>query len=125
MTDFSRRILEELDYLNTTRAELARYLGTRQSTVESWLKRDSVPAADTALKIARFLNVPLEYLIDGTRAEERKSVQLSDYEKRLLEESRELTQEDKAELLAYIAMKKSMYKILKADNGNFAIVKDC
>jgi transcriptional regulator with XRE-family HTH domain len=125
MTDFSRRILEELDYLNTTRAELARYLGTRQSTVESWLKRDSVPAADTALKIARFLNVPLEYLIDGTRAEERKSVQLSDYEKRLLEESKELTQEDKAELLAYIAMKKSMYKILKADNGNFAIVKDC
>lgn len=125
MTDFSRRILEELDYLNTTRAELARYLGTRQSTVESWLKRDSVPAADTALKIARFLDVPLEYLIDGTRAEERKSVQLSDYEKRLLEESRELTQEDKAELLAYIAMKKSMYKILKADNGNFAIVKDC
>jgi transcriptional regulator with XRE-family HTH domain len=125
MTDFSRRILEELDYLNTTRAELARYLGTRQSTVESWLKRDSIPAADTALKIARFLNVPLEYLIDGTRAEERKSVQLSDYEKRLLEESRELTPEDKAELLAYIAMKKSMYKILKADNGNFAIVKDC
>lgn len=125
MTDFSKRILEELEYLNTTRAELARYLGTRQSTVESWLKRDSVPAADTALKIARFLNVPLEYLIDGTRPEERKSVQLSDYEKRLLEESRELTQEDKTELLAYIAMKKSMYKILKADNGNFAIVRDC
>lgn len=125
MTDFSRRILEELDYLNTTRAELARYLGTRQSTVESWLKRDSVPAADTALKIARFLNVPLEYLIDGTHPEESKSARLSDYEKRLLEGSRELTQEDKAELLAYIAMKKSMYKILKADNGNFAVVKDC
>lgn len=125
MTDFSRRILEELEYLNATRAELARHLGTRQSTIESWLKRDSIPAADTALKIARFLNVPLEYLIDGTRAEERKSARLSDYEKRLLEESRELTQEDKAELLAYIAMKKSMYKILKADNGNFAIVKDC
>lgn len=125
MNGFLTRVEEELNYLNATRAELVRYLGVTKSTVYSWFERDSVPPADTALKIAHFLDVPLEYLIDGTRAEERKPVQLSDYEKRLLEESRELTQEDKAELLAYIAMKKSMYKILKADNGNFAIVRDC
>ena len=125
MTDFSRRILEELEYLNATRAELARYLGTRQSTIESWLKRDSIPAADTALKIARFLNVPLEYLIDGTRAEERKSVQLSDFEKNLLREAADLLPEDKAELMAYIAMKKTLYMALKGDNGKIAIVKDC
>ena len=125
MTEFSKRVKEELSYLNKTQADLARFLSVSQSSVQQWLQKGSIPAADTALKIARFLDVPLEYLIDGTRAEERKPVQLSDYEKRLLEESKELTQEDKAELLAYIAMKKSMYKILKADNGNFAIVKDC
>lgn len=125
MSEFSKRVKEELNYLNKTQADLARFLNVSQSSVQQWLQKGSIPAADTALKIARFLNVPLEYLIDGTRAEEKKSAQLSDYEKRLLEESRELTQEDKAELLAYIAMKKSMYKILKADNGNFAIVKDC
>ena len=125
MTEFSKRVKEELSYLNKTQADLARFLNVSQSSVQQWLQKGSIPAADTALKIARFLDVPLEYLIDGTRAEERKPVRLSDYEKRLLEESRELTQEDKAELLAYIAMKKSMYKILKADNGNFAIVKDC
>ena len=125
MLEFSKRVKEELSYLNKTQADLARFLSVSQSSVQQWLQKGSIPAADTALKIARFLNVPLEYLIDGTRAEGRKSARLSDYEKRLLEESRELTQEDKAELLAYIAMKKSMYKILKADNGNFAIVKDC
>jgi transcriptional regulator with XRE-family HTH domain len=125
MSEFSKRVKLELSYLNKTQADLARFLNVSQSSVQQWLQKGSIPAADTALKIARFLNVPLEYLIDGTRAEERKSVHLSDYEKRLLEESKELTQEDKAELLAYIAMKKSMYKILKADNGNFAIVKDC
>ena len=125
MLEFSKRVKEELSYLNKTQADLARFLNVSQSSVQQWLQKGSIPAADTALKIARFLDVPLEYLIDGTRAEERKPVQLSDYEKRLLEGSRELTQEDKAELLAYIAMKKSMYKILKADNGNFAIVKDC
>ena len=125
MTEFSKRVKEELSYLNKTQADLARFLNVSQSSVQQWLQKGSIPAADTALKIARFLDVPLEYLIDGTRPEEKKPVQLSDYEKRLLEGSRELTQEDKAELLAYIAMKKSMYKILKADNGNFAIVKDC
>ena len=125
MLEFSKRVKEELSYLNKTQADLARFLNVSQSSVQQWLQKGSIPAADTALKIARFLDVPLEYLIDGTRPEEKKPVQLSDYEKRLLEGSRELTQEDKAELLAYIAMKKSMYKILKADNGNFAIVKDC
>lgn len=125
MLEFSKRVKEELSYLNKTQADLARFLNVSQSSVQQWLQKGSIPAADTALKIARFLDVPLEYLIDGTRAEERKSARLSDYEKRILEESKELTQEDKAELLAYIAMKKSMYKILKADNGNFAIVKDC
>ena len=125
MTDFAKRIDIELDYLGLRKSDIVHSLGIADSTVRSWWAKDSIPAADVALKIARFLDVPLEYLIDGTHPEERKAARLSDYEKRLLEESRELTQEDKAELLAYIAMKKSMYKILKADNGNFAIVKDC
>lgn len=116
---------EELSYLNKTQADLARFLSVSQSSVQQWLQKGSIPAADTALKIARFLNVSLEYLITGAEDNFQEQRQLSDYEKRLLEESKELTQEDKAELLAYIAMKKSMYKILKADNGNFAIVKDC
>lgn len=108
-----------------TRADLARYLNTRQSTVESWLKRDSIPAADTALKIAHFLHVPLEYLIEGVKPKEQESIQLSEYEKHLLEDVKDLTAEDKIELRAYIAMKKSMYMTLKGDNGNYAIVKDC
>ena len=125
MTDFAKRIEIELDYLGLKKSDIAHGLNIADSTVRSWWAKDTIPAADTALKIASFLNVPLEYLIDGTKSEEKKSLKLSDFEKELLEEAKDLTSEDKTELLAYIAMKKSLYKILKADNGKIAIVKDC
>jgi hypothetical protein len=42
-----------------------------------------------------------------------------------LREAADLLPEDKAELMAYIAMKKTLYRALKGDNGKIAIVKDC
>lgn len=126
MNDFLKRVLEELDFLNASKAELARFLNVRKSTVYSWFERDTVPAADTALKIADYLNVPLEYLVTGEKDESQKSkIKLSDFEKNLLKEAASLLPEDKVELMAYIAMKKTMYRTLKADNGKIAIVKDC
>lgn len=126
MNDFLKRVLEELDFLNASKAELARFLNVRKSTVYSWFERDTVPAADTALKIADYLNVPLEYLVTGEKDESQKSkIKLSDFEKNLLKEAASLLPEDKVELMAYIAMKKTLYRTLKADNGKTAIVKDC
>lgn len=126
MNDFLKRVLEELDFLNASKADIARFLNVRKSTVYSWFERDTIPAADTALKIADFLNVSLEYLVTGEKDESQKSkTELSDFEKNLLKESADLLPEDKVELLAYIAMKKSMYRTLKGDNGKIAIVKDC
>lgn len=126
MNDFLKRVLEELDFLNASKAELARFLNVRKSTVYSWFERNTVPAADTALKIADFLNVPLEYLITGKKDESKKSkIELTDFERNLLREAASLLPEDKAELMAYIDMKKTLYRTLKADNGKTAIVKDC
>lgn len=126
MNDFLKRVLKELDFLNASKADIARFLNVRKSTVYSWFERDTIPAADTALKIADFLNVSLEYLVTGEKDESKKSkIELSDFEKNLLCEAKVLTQEDKVELMAYIAMKKSLYRTLKGDNGKMAIVKDC
>lgn len=126
MKDFLKRVLEELDFLNTSKADLARFLNVRKSTVYSWFERDTIPAADTALRIADFLNVSLEYLVTGKKTESKKSkAELSDFEKNLLCEAKDLTQEDKVELMAYIAMKKTMYRALRGDNGKIAVVKDC
>lgn len=126
MNDFLKRVLEELDFLNASKADLARFLNVRKSTVYSWFERDTIPAADTALKIADFLNVSLEYLVTGEKDESKKSkAELSDFEKNLLKESADLLPEDKVELMAYIDMKKTMYRALRGDNGKIAIVKDC
>ena len=126
MSGFSERLLEELNYVGYSQADLARFLRVRQSTVQTWIQRGSIPAADTALKIADFLNVSLEYLVTGKKDESKKSkIELSDFEKNLLKESADLLPEDKVELMAYIAMKKTMYRALRGDNGKIAIVKDC
>lgn len=65
MSGFSERLLQELNYLGFSQADLARYLNVRQSTIQTWIQKGSIPAADTALKVARFLNISLEYLITG------------------------------------------------------------
>lgn len=126
MKDFLKRVLEELDFLSTSKADLARFLNVRKSTVYSWFERDTIPAADTALKIADFLNVSLEYLVTGKKDESKKSkTELSDFEKNLLREAAGLLPEDKVELMSYIEMKKNLYRALRGDNGKIAIVKDC
>lgn len=126
MNGFLQRVLEEMDFLQVSKAELSRAIEVPDPTVRSWFTKDSIPAADTALKIADFLNVSLEYLVTGEKDESKKSkTELSDFEKNLLRESADLLPEDKAELMAYIAMKKTLYRALKGDNGKIAIVKDC
>lgn len=115
-----------MDFLQVSKAELSRAIEVPDPTVRSWFTKDSIPAADTALKIADFLNVSLEYLVTGEKDESKKSkAELSDFEKNLLKESADLLPEDKVELMAYIDMKKTMYRALRGDNGKIAIVKDC
>lgn len=126
MNGFLKRVLEEMDFLQVSKAELSRAIEVPDPTVRSWFTKDSIPAADTALKIARFLNVSLEYLITGKKDESKKSkIELSDFEKSLLDEVAGLLPEDKVELMAYIEMKKTLYRTLRGDNGKLAIVKDC
>lgn len=126
MNGFLQRVLEEMDFLQVSKAELSRAIEVPDPTVRSWFTKDSIPAADTALKIADFLNVPLEYLVTGKKdAPKKNKGELSDFEKNLLKEAASLLPEDKVELMAYIAMKKSLYRALKADNGKMAVIKDC
>ena len=67
---FAERLLIELERQGKSQRELAEYLGTKQSSVNTWVIRNSIPAADTALKVARFLNVSVEYLIDGAEKDQ-------------------------------------------------------
>lgn len=64
---FAERLVYELEKQGKSQRELADYLGTKQSSVNTWVVRNSIPSAQTALKVAKFLNVSVEYLIDGSQ----------------------------------------------------------
>lgn len=47
-------------------------LGT--GTFNTWLKRDSLPNGDTLVKIAKYFNVSVDYLLTGEPPEQKKEV---------------------------------------------------
>lgn len=48
--------------------DLAKTLQTGTSTISNWIKRGTIPAADTAVKIAQLLGVSVEWLVTGRDA---------------------------------------------------------
>lgn len=55
----------ELEYKNLDRKELASKAGFNVSNISKGIKENNIPAADTAVKIATFLGVSVEYLVTG------------------------------------------------------------
>ena len=82
---FWERVDSELKYLGKTRKELAAAVGIDAANISFGIKRNSVPYADTALKVARFLGVSLDYLLDMSESTTQKSInpQISEIENRL------------------------------------------
>ena len=71
--NFWKKVDSELTYLGKTRKELAAAVGFDAANISFGIKRNSVPAADTALKVARFLGVSLDYLLDMSDSPVQKS----------------------------------------------------
>ncbi len=74
--NFWENVEFELDKQGKYKKELAQAVGINASNFDKGKARNSIPAADTALKIARFLKVPLESLLemDDDRAVVRPQV---------------------------------------------------
>lgn len=66
--NFWNNVTAELEYQGKTRKELATQVGFDASNIGKGEKNGNIPAADTALKIARVLGVPLESLLDMEKA---------------------------------------------------------
>ena len=58
-------VIDELEYQGKTRKWLASEANFDVSTIGTGLKRSSMPQVDLALRIAKALNVPVEYLVTG------------------------------------------------------------
>ncbi|MBQ9206304.1 MAG: helix-turn-helix domain-containing protein [Treponema sp.] len=60
---FWKNVEERRIYLGLTRKDLAQRAGIKYAVIGAGLERDSVPAANTALRIANALHIPLENLL--------------------------------------------------------------
>jgi transcriptional regulator with XRE-family HTH domain len=78
MSDFSRRLQSEIEYIGLNRKEFAAKAGIKKRALDAYLgAQQSMPPADTAVKIASALGVSVEYLVTGR--EYRKSIDISSY----------------------------------------------
>ena len=66
--DFRTNLRNELDYQGLTVKELSAKTGIPKPTLSCYLSsRKTMPTADAAVKIAKALNVTVEYLVTGER----------------------------------------------------------
>lgn len=63
---FWDNVLIELDYLGMTNKALAEKCGFDASNIGRGIKLGSAPSVETAVKIAKELNVTVEYLVTGS-----------------------------------------------------------
>ena len=78
MSEFSKRLRSEIEYLGLNQKEFAAKAGIKKRALDAYLwAQQSMPPADTAVKIAAALGVSVEYLVTGK--EYRKSIDISPY----------------------------------------------
>ena len=78
MECFVERLESILKEKGITKTELANKIGIRRPTLSEWKKNGAIPAGDVCVKIARYLDVDVEYLITGNHkdnVEEKEAVE--------------------------------------------------
>lgn len=80
MLDFWKNVKDLLDYKDISQKELAAAINESYNTLQSWINRERLPNVEQAAKIARFLNVSMEYLVFGkderTKAHHAETIKL-------------------------------------------------
>ena len=110
MSDFWKRVDEELDYKGMNRKTLSREVGFSVGNVGKGIQLGSSPSADTAVKIAEVLGVSVEYLVNGistknsTKNHEEEQNQLRLYRKHseIIKKCEEITPEKEKLLIEFI-----------------------
>ncbi len=93
---FWEKVEKELEYRGISRKELAFRANIAYQGIGLGIERNSMPRADTAVKISKVLNVPLEYLL------EKKDIELkSESDIDIIEKKFENSNEDECLRLFY------------------------
>lgn len=68
MSDFAQRLREEIEYSGLLQKEVAEKAGIKKRALDMYLGTQcSMPPADVAVKLAKALNVSVEYLVTGEK----------------------------------------------------------
>lgn len=105
--DFVDRIDELLRKKNLKRIAMCDDLGITHSAVTDWKRRGTIPAGDVCVRIARYLDVDVEWLITGKERTEAPAPQARN---ELLEDFGSLTREQQEHILISIG-------VFQAQNG--------
>lgn len=70
--DFVERIDLLLKEKNLKRSALCEAVEIDSTSISVWKKRGTIPSGDVCVKIAKYLNVDVEYLITGQKKEPEK-----------------------------------------------------
>ena len=73
MSDFWKRVDEELEFKGMNRKSLSKEVGFSVGNVGKGIQLGSSPSADTAVKIASVLGVTVEYLVTGSNTPTNKN----------------------------------------------------
>lgn len=91
MSNFWRRVVEELEYKGINRTYLAKECGFSLTNIGQGIKLGSTPSAETAVKIAKVLDVSVEYLVTGVdNSKKRENAELDE----LIRDIRHLSSDD-------------------------------
>lgn len=81
MSSFAQRLRSEIEYAGLLQKEVAFRAGIKKRALDMYLGvQASMPPADVAVRLARVLNVTVEYLVTGETHEERKSQKYKGFE---------------------------------------------
>lgn len=111
MTDFVKRIDEVLLERNLKRAALCNDLNLSATAITDWARRGTVPAGDICLRIADYLGVSAEWLINGKESE------LTPEERHLLTLWAHLTSEQKDTISTLLEKWEADYVQTKKENA--------
>lgn len=98
--EFAQRVFDLLKKQNKNKAELARYLGIRPTTVTEWGTKGKKPSLDYVSRISEFLGVSCDYLLTGKEPTpkattiEMPKTQLTENEQEMLSAFRMLSERE-------------------------------
>ena len=108
---FWQNVEREIEYKGISRKELAFRANIAYQGIGLGIERESMPRVDTALKIAKVLEVPLEYLID------EKDLEIRPATERFLKKEKTQTEQNDNSVLQKIEDKN--FNKYPAINANF------